>query len=79
MLFRSRKKSEADWAIEILLEKQESVYYMDLIKEIADKMGKKKNSQILSSINTRLNMDNRLIYQGEGCWFYDSNRIKGGR
>ncbi len=74
-----RKKSEADWAIEILLEKQEPVFYMDLIKGIADKMGKKKNSQVLSSINTRLNMDNRLIYQGDGFWFYDSNRIKGGR
>lgn len=72
-----RKKSEADWAVEILLEKQEAMFYLDLIKEIAGKMGKKKNNQVLASINTRLNMDNRLIYQGDGYWFYDHNRIKG--
>ena len=73
----ARKKSEADWAIEILQEKQEAVFYLDLISTIAEKMGKKKNSQIFSSINTRLNMDNRLIYQGEGYWFFDRNRVKG--
>ncbi|NLB52683.1 MAG: DNA-directed RNA polymerase subunit delta [Syntrophomonadaceae bacterium] len=71
-----RKKSEADWAVEILKEKQEAVFYLDLISAIADKMGKKKNSLVFSSINTRLNMDNRLVYQGEGYWFYDRNRVK---
>lgn len=72
-----RKKSEADWAIEVLKEKQEAVFYLDLISSIADKMGKKKNSHVFSSIHTRLNMDNRLIYQGDGYWFYDGNRVKG--
>jgi DNA-directed RNA polymerase subunit delta len=71
-----RKKSEADWAVEILKEKQEAVFYLDLISAIADKMGKKKNSHVFSSINTRLNMDNRLVYQGDGYWFYDRNRVK---
>lgn len=74
-----RKKSEADWAVEILKEKQEAVYYQELIMSIAEKMGKKTNSLILSSINTRLNMDNRLIYQGDGYWFYDKNRVKADR
>lgn len=73
----TRKKSEADWAIEILQEKQEAVFYLDLVSAIAGKMNKKKNSQVYSSINTRLNMDNRLVYQGEGYWFYDRNRVKG--
>ncbi len=73
-----RKKSEADWAVEILLKKKEATFYLDLINEIAEKMGKKKTSQVLASINTRLNMDNRLVYQGEGYWFYDTNRIKEG-
>lgn len=72
----TRKKSEADWAVEILKEKQEAVFYLDLISGIAEKMGKKNNTYILSSINTRLNMDNRLIYQGDGYWFYDKNRVK---
>ena len=69
------KKSEADWAVEILARKQEAVYYGDLINEIADMMGKKTDPSTLSSIYTRLNLDNRLVYQGEGYWFYDTNRI----
>ncbi|MEN6350554.1 MAG: DNA-directed RNA polymerase subunit delta [Syntrophomonas sp.] len=70
------KKSEADWAVEILSRKQEAMYYSDLISEIADMMGRNKDSTTLSSIYTRLNLDNRLIYQGEGYWFYDTNRVK---
>jgi len=23
-----------------------------------------------------LNMDNRLVYQGEGYWYYDASRLK---
>ncbi|HZK43054.1 MAG TPA: DNA-directed RNA polymerase subunit delta [Syntrophomonadaceae bacterium] len=71
-----RKKSEADWAIEIMTEKQEPIFYADLIKEIATKMKRKKDKDTLTSIYTRLNMDNRLDYQGEGYWFYDINRVR---
>lgn len=72
-----RKKSEADWAVEILAEKQEPIYYADLIGNIAKKMKKKKSDPaILSSIYTRLNMDNRLVYQGDGYWYYDASRLK---
>ncbi|NLJ72024.1 MAG: DNA-directed RNA polymerase subunit delta [Syntrophomonadaceae bacterium] len=74
----SRKKSEADWAIEIMEEKKEPIFYKDLIKEIADKMGRKKDDYSLTSIYTRLNMDNRLDYQGDGYWFYDVNRVRTG-
>ncbi len=72
----TRKKSEADWAVEILSEKQEAMFYADLIKEIAKKMGKKDDPASLTSIYTRINLDNRLIYQGEGLWYYDSNRVR---
>lgn len=71
-----RKKSEADWAVEILAEKQEAVYYFDLIETIAQKMGKKNDPDNLTSIYTRLNMDNRLVYQGDGYWYYDASRLK---
>lgn len=70
-----RKKSEADWAVEILAEKQEAVYYYDLIKTVVQKMGKKDDPNTLTSTYTRLNMDNRLVYQGEGYWFYDASRL----
>ncbi|MBC7074597.1 MAG: DNA-directed RNA polymerase subunit delta [Syntrophomonadaceae bacterium] len=70
------KKSEADWAVEVLREKKEPMYYFDLISKIAEKMGKNPDSANLTSIYTRLNLDNRLVYQGEGYWYYDSNRIR---
>ncbi|MDD2585127.1 MAG: DNA-directed RNA polymerase subunit delta [Syntrophomonadaceae bacterium] len=70
-----RKKSEADWAVAILQESQEPMHYQDLIKKIIEKMGKSKNNETITSIYTRLNLDNRLIYQGDGYWYYDSNRI----
>ncbi len=76
---RYRKKSEADWAVEILSDRQEAMYYSDLIKEIAQKMGRNSDDATLTSIYTRLNLDNRLIYQGEGYWYYDSNREHRGR
>jgi DNA-directed RNA polymerase subunit delta len=69
-----RKKSEADWAVVLLSDKQEAIYYADLIREIAQKMGRKDDDATLTSIYTRLNLDNRLVYQGDGYWYYDSNR-----
>ncbi|HEX3010534.1 MAG TPA: DNA-directed RNA polymerase subunit delta [Syntrophomonadaceae bacterium] len=71
-----RKKSEADWAVAILSKKQEPIFYSDLIKEIAEHMNKKKDPATLTSIYTRLNMDNRLVYQGDGYWFYDLQRAR---
>lgn len=72
---QQRKRSEADWAVEILLEKKEPVYYLELIKEISKRMGRSEDEHTLTSIYTRLNLDNRLVYQGDGFWFYDTNRI----
>jgi DNA-directed RNA polymerase delta subunit len=74
---QQRRKSEADLAVDILLEKQEAVIYHDLVAEIARRMGRTKDPLTLTSIYTRLNMDNRLVYQGEGYWFYDTNRVGG--
>ncbi|MDD3268566.1 MAG: DNA-directed RNA polymerase subunit delta [Syntrophomonadaceae bacterium] len=71
----TQKKSEADWAVEIMSRKQEAMFYSDLINEIADMMGKKKDTPTLTSIYTRINLDNRLVYQGEGFWFYDTSRL----
>lgn len=73
-----RKRSEADWAVEILLERKEPVYYLELIREISERMGRSQDSSALTSVYTRLNLDNRLIHQGDGYWFYDTNRIEPG-
>ena len=71
---QTRKKSEADWAVEILTANGEPMHYMQLVTEIAEKMGRKTDMGTLTSIYTRLNLDNRLVYQGEGYWFYQVNR-----
>ncbi|NLV22644.1 MAG: DNA-directed RNA polymerase subunit delta [Syntrophomonadaceae bacterium] len=71
-----RKKSEADWAVEILTEQAEPMYYLDLLKMIAARMQKKDDVDTLNSIYTRINLDNRLVYQGEGCWYYDTSRMQ---
>lgn len=71
-----RKKSEADWAVAILSEKQEPMFYSQLVEQIADKMNKNKDTANLTSIYTRLNLDNRLVYQGDGYWYFDLNRAR---
>ena len=71
-----RKKSEADWAVEILVKKQEAMFYAERIKEVARMMGKKNDPTSLTSIYTRINMDNRLVYQGQGFWYFDTNRVR---
>lgn len=38
-------------------------------------MNRKKDNTALTSMYTRLNLDNRLVYQGEGYWFFDLNRV----
>ncbi len=71
-----RKKSEADWAVEILSQQAEPIYYNDLLKGIAVKMNKSDDPDTLNSIYTRINLDNRLVYQGEGFWYYDTSRMQ---
>lgn len=73
---RQRKKSEADWAVEILSQKQEPIFYDELVREIAVKMGKQLDKSNLNSIYTRINLDNRLVYQGEGYWYFDTSRMQ---
>jgi len=70
-----RKKSEADWAVEILAERKEAMNYRDLLQAIVECMGRNNDVATITSIYTRLNLDNRLIYQGDGYWFYDVNRV----
>jgi DNA-directed RNA polymerase subunit delta len=72
---QQRKKSEADWALEILAQRQEPVFYDDLTRAIAEKMGKQVDPVTLTSIYTRINLDNRLVYQGDGYWYFDASKI----
>jgi len=71
-----RKKSEADWAVDVLTAQKEPMYYLDLLKKIAANMNKKEDTDTLNSIYTRINLDNRLVYKGEGFWFYDISRMQ---
>jgi len=73
----NRKKSEADLAVEILLEQQEPMYYENLLKEIATRMGRDEEIPTLATIFSRLNLDHRLAYQGDGFWYFDSKRVEG--
>ena len=70
-----RKKSESDWALEILSERKEPVFYAELIREIANRMNRQTDAATLTSIYTRINLDKRLIYQGDGYWYFDSSKI----
>lgn len=69
-----RRKSEIDWAVDILVEKQQPMYCLDLVREVAQRMGKRDDAETLSSMYTRINLDNRMVYQGDGYWYYDTNR-----
>lgn len=62
------KRSEADWAYEIIEEKGGPIFYRELVEEIADRMKKPKNAKTLASIYTRINLDHRLVHIGEGYW-----------
>ena len=73
----NKKKTEADLAVEILLEGHEPMYYEVLLKEIAARMGRDDQIPTLVVIFSRLNLDHRLAYQGEGFWYLDPKRIKG--
>ncbi len=72
----NKKKTEADLAVEILLEGHEPIYYEVLLKEIAARMGRDDEIPTLVAIFSRLNMDHRLVYQGDGLWYFDTKRIK---
>lgn len=71
-----RKKSETDLAVEILQEKNEPMYYADLLREIVQRMGRSADPETMTSVYTRLNLDHRLVYQGDGYWYFDPNRIR---
>ncbi|SHH07271.1 DNA-directed RNA polymerase subunit delta [Thermosyntropha lipolytica DSM 11003] len=71
-----KKKSETDLALEILKERMEAMYYADLLREIARRMGKEADPETMTSIYTRLNLDHRLVHQGDGYWYFDPNRIR---
>jgi DNA-directed RNA polymerase subunit delta len=75
MTLRQRKKSEADWALEIMKERQEPVFYDELVKTVAAKMNKTPDTANLTSIYTRINLDNRLVYQGDGFWYFDASKV----
>lgn len=67
------KKSEADWAYQIIEEHEGPVYYRDLVEEIIKSMNKPRNAKTMASIYTRINIDNRLVHIGEGYWVLREN------
>jgi DNA-directed RNA polymerase subunit delta len=75
MILIQRKKSEADWAIVIMKERLEPIFYDELVRTIADRMNKKADTANMTSIYTRINLDNRLVYQGDGFWYFDASKV----
>ena len=69
-----RKTSEADAAVEILMECKEPLFYSDLIEKVSKNLGIEYTEQDMIEVYTRLNMDNRLEYKGNGMWYFVSNR-----
>ena len=69
-----RKRSEADIAVEILMERQEPMFYQELIREIGKTLQMEYTDQEMVEVYTHLNMDNRLEYKGDGMWYFVSNR-----
>ena len=64
------KRSETDVAHDILSEKNEAMYYKDLVMEVIDKKRKpvQSLSHAISEVYTLINMDSRFHYEGEGKW-----------
>jgi len=62
--------SEMDVAYHILTETQESVQYKDLILAVIEAKHKpvQSLSAAISEIYTKMNMDSRFHYEGEGKW-----------
>lgn len=63
-------RSETDVAHDILSEKNEAMYYKELVMEVIDKKRKPVQSlaQAISEVYTLINMDSRFHYEGEGKW-----------
>ena len=64
------KRSETDVAHDILSEKNEAMYYKDLVLEVIDKKRKpvQSLSHAISEVYTLINMDSRFHYEGESRW-----------
>ena len=63
-------RSETDVAHDILSEKNEAMYYKELVMEVIDKKRKPVQSlaQAISEVYTLINMDSRFHYEGESKW-----------
>ncbi|NLU49051.1 MAG: DNA-directed RNA polymerase subunit delta [Syntrophomonadaceae bacterium] len=62
------KKSEADWAFQILQEKQGPVSARELVEDVLRRMNREVNSTNMASVYTQINLDNRLTHVGDGYW-----------
>ena len=64
------KRLETDVAHDILSEKNEAMYYKDLVLEVIDKKRKpvQSLSHAISEVYTLINMDSRFHYEGESRW-----------
>ncbi|MGI6649430.1 MAG: DNA-directed RNA polymerase subunit delta [Bacillota bacterium] len=64
------KMSEVDLAYHILKQRGQPVYFRELIEEILriKSVGPDNWSKAAAAIYTRLNLDTRFSYQGQGKW-----------
>lgn len=62
--------SEADVAYYVLSQKNDAMYYKDLVLDVIEKKHKpvQSLSAAISEVYTHINMDSRFHYEGEGKW-----------
>ncbi|ADI03057.1 MAG TPA: DNA-directed RNA polymerase subunit delta [Syntrophothermus lipocalidus] len=62
------KKSEADWAYEVLRNREGPVYYRELVETVLQFMNREINPRNMAAVYTQINLDNRFGYMGDGYW-----------
>jgi len=62
------KKSEADWAYEVLRSREEPMYYRDLVEAVLQLMNREITPRNMAAVYTQVNLDNRFTSSGDGYW-----------
>ena len=63
------KLSEVELAYQLLKSAGQPRNYRDIIQEVFQIKGlPADNHQLMASVHTQINLDNRFVYQGKGIW-----------
>ncbi len=62
------KKSEAEWAYEVLAKREGPMYYRDLVEAVLRMMNREITPRNMAAVYTQINLDNRFTCTGDGYW-----------